>query len=68
MRRLRWTLAHDDVTTVAYGTHKQSEFLNALQILNNLQFTEEDRSLLDQIEKSDTFKIFEAEKTKQFLD
>jgi predicted aldo/keto reductase-like oxidoreductase len=65
---LRWTLAHDDVTTVAYGTHKQSEFLNALQILNNLQFTEEDRSLLDQIEKSDTFKIFEAEKTKQFLD
>jgi predicted aldo/keto reductase-like oxidoreductase len=64
---LRWTLAHDDVTTVVYGTHTQSELLNALQVLKNPQFTEDDRSLLAQIEKSDAFKVFEAEKTKEFI-
>jgi predicted aldo/keto reductase-like oxidoreductase len=64
---LRWTLAHDDITAVVYGTHKQSELLNALQVLKNLQFTEDDRSLLAQIEKSDAFKVFEAEKTKEFI-
>jgi predicted aldo/keto reductase-like oxidoreductase len=64
---LRWVLAHDQVTTVAYGTGKQRNLLNALQVLESTGFTAEDRSLLARIEASDAFKAYEAQKTREFI-
>jgi predicted aldo/keto reductase-like oxidoreductase len=64
---LRWSLAHDEVTTVVYGTHKANELLNALRVLKGLEFNDEDRTILEQIKRSNIFKEFEAQKTKEFL-
>ena len=64
---LRWSLAHDEVTTVVYGTHKANELLNALRVLKGLEFNDEDRTILEQIKRSNMFKEFEAQKTKEFL-
>jgi predicted aldo/keto reductase-like oxidoreductase len=65
---LRWTLAHDEVTTVVYGTHKANELLNALRVLKSLEFNDENRTILEQIKRSNMFKEFEAQKTHEFLE
>jgi aryl-alcohol dehydrogenase-like predicted oxidoreductase len=52
---LRWSLAHDEVTAVAYGTDTQGELLSALRVLKSPGFTDEDRSILNQIKKNSCF-------------
>lgn len=56
---LRWVLAHDEVTTVTYGTGKPRNLLNALKVLKSATFTEEDGAILEQVKKSERFKGYE---------
>jgi predicted aldo/keto reductase-like oxidoreductase len=63
---LRWTLAHDAVTVVAYGTSKPAELLGAVQVLRSLTYTAEDQAVLDRIRQSKMFREFSAQKTKEF--
>ena len=64
---LKWCLAHDEVTTVVYGTGKVNHLLEALSILNNLEMTEEDLVIIEQIKQSSLFKEFETQKNSEFV-
>ena len=64
---LRWVLAHDAVTTLTYGTGKPRNLLNALRVLQNATFTEEDAAMLDRIRKSERFERYESQKTQEFF-
>src|SRR5665648_247458 len=64
---LKWCLAHDEVTTVVYGTGKANHLLDALSILNNLEMTEEDLAIIKQIKQSNLFKEFKTKKNKEFI-
>jgi predicted aldo/keto reductase-like oxidoreductase len=64
---LKWCLAHDEVTTVVCGTGKVDHLLDALNILNNLEMTEEDLAIIKQIKQSNLFKEFETKKNNEFI-
>ena len=64
---LKWCLAHDEVTTVVYGTGKVNHLLDALSILDNLKMTEEDLAIIEQIKQSNLFKEFETQKNSEFI-
>jgi predicted aldo/keto reductase-like oxidoreductase len=64
---LKWCLAHDKVTTVVCGTGKVNHLLDALNILNNLEMTEEDLAIIKQIKQSNLFKEFETKKNNEFI-
>jgi len=64
---LKWCLAHDEVTTVVYGTGRANHLLDALSILDNLEMTEEDLAIIEQIKQSNLFKEFETQKNSEFV-
>jgi len=64
---LKWCFAHDEVTTVVYGTGKANHLLDALSILDNLEMTKEDLEIIEQIKQSNLFKKFETNKNKEFI-
>ena len=64
---LRWVLAHDEVTTLTYGTGKPRNLLNALRVLKSATFTDEDAAILDKIKASERFKDYESQKTNEFF-
>jgi len=64
---LKWCLAHDEVTTVVYGTGKANHLLDAISILDNLEMTEEDLAIIEQIKQSNLFKEFETQKNSEFI-
>ena len=64
---LRWVLAHDEVTTLTYGTGKPRNLLNALRVLKSATFTDEDAAILDKIKASERFKNYESQKTNEFF-
>ncbi|KYZ75782.1 NADP-dependent oxidoreductase [Anaerosporomusa subterranea] len=64
---LKWCLSHDEVTTVVYGTGKPRNLIDAISVLNNLELTEEDLSIIEKVKQSALFKEFAAQKDVEFL-
>jgi aryl-alcohol dehydrogenase-like predicted oxidoreductase len=64
---LRWVLAHEEVTTLTYGTGKPGNLLSALRVLRNTTALPADGPLLGKIKGSERFKAYEARKTREFL-
>lgn len=64
---LKWCFSHPEVTTVVYGTGNTDHLLSALRVVENLQLSEEEADLIEQIKTTETFKAFELEKTESFF-
>lgn len=64
---LKWCLAHDEVSTVVYGTGKVKNLLGAAQAVNNLRLADEELALIEKIRATPTFKEFEAQKSREFV-
>ena len=64
---LRWVLAHEEVTTLTYGTGKPRNLLGALHVLRNTTVLAADAPLLAKIKGSERFKAYEGRKTREFL-
>jgi predicted aldo/keto reductase-like oxidoreductase len=64
---LKWNLSHPEVTTVLVGTNNPEHLLRNLETLESLQWTQEDREILDRIKKTNRFKEFDARKTNEFF-
>lgn len=64
---LKWTLSHPEVTTVLVGTNNPEHLLRNLETLESLEWTQEDRKILDRIKKTNRFREFDNRKTKEFF-
>lgn len=64
---LKWCLAHEEVTTVVYGTGNVNHLLGAVHAVEDERMTEAETSLIGRIEKTELFRTFEEGKTKEFF-
>ncbi len=64
---LKWCFSHPEVTTVVYGTGNTNHLLSALRVVDNLQLTQEEADLIEQVKTTETYKKFEMEKTELFF-
>jgi len=64
---LKWNLSHPEVTTVLVGTNNPEHLLRNLETLESLEWTQEDRKILDRMKRTNRFKEFDDRKTKEFF-
>ena len=65
---IKWNLSHQEVTNLIVGTNNPDHLVKNLKVLNNLQLTDEDIRMIEQIKTSDRFKAYEAKKTSEFFE
>ena len=64
---LKWCLARNEVSTVVYGTGKANNLLSAARAVDDLRLTDEELAMITAIRGTQTFKEFEAQKSKEFV-
>ena len=64
---LKWCLAHDELSTVIYGTGKAKNLISAARAVDDLQLNEEELSIIARIRETKMFRDFEAQKSKEFV-
>ncbi len=65
---IKWNLSHATVTNLIVGTNNPDHLVKNLAVLNNLELTEEDIRIIDQIKTSDRYKAYEGKKTNEFFE
>jgi predicted aldo/keto reductase-like oxidoreductase len=65
---IKWNLSHAAVTNLIVGTNNPDHLVKNLAVLNNLELTEEDSGIIDQIKTSDRYKAYEDKKTTEFFE
>ncbi len=65
---LKWNLNQPGVTNVILGTGKPEHLLSSLQVLDNLQLTAAEESLIEKIKTSNRYQSYAANKTEEFLE
>ena len=65
---IKWNLSHAAVTNLIVGTNNPDHLLKNLAVLNNLELTEEDNGIIDQIKTSARYKAYEDKKTNEFFE
>lgn len=63
---LKWSLSHDAMNMVVYGTGKVSHLNSAASVVGSSSLTEEENTVLNRIRETELFKSFEAMKTAEF--
>jgi aryl-alcohol dehydrogenase-like predicted oxidoreductase len=64
---IKWNLSHPGVTNVIVGTNNPDHLISNLKVIDNLELTDEDHSMIDLIKTSQTYKAYEDTKTKEFF-
>jgi len=64
---LKWCLAHDEVSTVIYGTGKAKNLISAARAVDDLRLTEEELALIARIRDTTMFRDFERQKGGEFV-
>ena len=64
---LKWCLAHDELSTVIYGTGKAKNLISAARAVDDFQRTEEELSIIARMKERKMFSAFEAQKSSEFL-
>ncbi len=65
---LRWSLSHDDVTSLTVGTGNPDHLRRNLAVIDDMGLSDEDRSAIDRLRAgSPTFKEFEDLKKREFF-
>jgi aryl-alcohol dehydrogenase-like predicted oxidoreductase len=65
---IKWNLSHDAVTNLIVGTNNPDHLIDNLNVLNNLELTDEDNKIIEQIRTSDSYKAYEDRKTNEFFE
>jgi predicted aldo/keto reductase-like oxidoreductase len=65
---IKWNLSHAEVTTVVIGTNHPNHFISNLEVLENLNITEEEEQVITNIKTSRLYKAYEERKTKEFFE
>jgi len=65
---IKWNLFHPAVTTVVIGTNNPNHFIANLEVLENLNITEEEEQVITNIKTSRLYKAYEERKTKEFFE
>jgi aryl-alcohol dehydrogenase-like predicted oxidoreductase len=64
---LKWCFTFDEVTTVVYGTGNVKHLEGALEIVDDLELSDRETELIEQIKTTTLFTEFESRKTAEFL-
>ena len=64
---LKWCLAHDELSTVVYGTGKAKNLISAARAVDDLRLSEEEQSIIENIRETKIFRDFEAQKSREFV-
>jgi predicted aldo/keto reductase-like oxidoreductase len=65
---IKWNLSHEEVTTVVVGTNNPEHLKKNLEIIHDLEFSDEEREIIAKIKTSSIFKAYEERKTKEFFE
>ena len=65
---LKWNLSNEEVTTVVVGTNNPAHLASNLEILNDLEITDEEREIIEKIKTSRIYRAYEERKTKEFFE
>jgi len=63
---LKWSLSHEAVTTVVVGTNNPGHLKKNLSVLDNLNLTDEDISIIETIKTSKIYQTYEKNKLRGF--
>jgi aryl-alcohol dehydrogenase-like predicted oxidoreductase len=64
---IKWNLSHPEVGTVVVGTNNPDHLVSNLEVLEDLQITEEETQVIHQIKTAKLFKAYEETKTREFF-
>jgi predicted aldo/keto reductase-like oxidoreductase len=64
---LKWNLSHEEVTTVVVGTNNPGHLIKNLEVLKDLNLTDEERQIIERIKTSSLFRAYEERKTSEFF-
>jgi predicted aldo/keto reductase-like oxidoreductase len=65
---IKWNLSHEAVTNLIVGTNNADHLVNNLKVLNNLELTGEDNSIIEKIRTSNSYKAYEERKANEFFE
>ncbi len=64
---LKWTLSHEEVTTVVVGTNNPGHLVKNLEVLKDQKLTDEERQIIEKIKTSSLYRAYEERKTREFF-
>jgi predicted aldo/keto reductase-like oxidoreductase len=64
---IKWNLSHEEVTTVVVGTNNPEHLKKNLEVVNDLEFSEEEQEIIEKIMTSSLYKAYEERKTGEFF-
>jgi predicted aldo/keto reductase-like oxidoreductase len=64
---LKWNLSHEEVTTVVVGTGNPAHLREHLSVLNNLELTDEEKSIIEKVKASPIYRAYNERKRKEFF-
>lgn len=65
---LKWNLSHEEVTTVVVGTNNPVHLREHLGVLDTLELTGEERTIIEKVKTSPLCKAYDERKRKEFLE
>jgi aryl-alcohol dehydrogenase-like predicted oxidoreductase len=64
---LKWSLSHEEVTTVVVGVNSPDQLVSNLQVLNELELHDEELDIMETVKTSSIYKAYEERKTRGFF-
>jgi predicted aldo/keto reductase-like oxidoreductase len=65
---IKWNLSHEQVTTVVVGTNNPGHLKKNLEVIHDLEFSDEEQEIIEKIKTSSLYKAYEERKTKEFFE
>ena len=64
---LKWTLSHEEVTSVVVGTNNPAHLIANLRILENISLTQEEKQIIERIKSTKGFQTYHERKKQEFF-
>jgi predicted aldo/keto reductase-like oxidoreductase len=65
---IKWNLSHEEVTTVVVGTNNPEHLKKNLEVIHDLEFSDEEQEIIAKIMASSLYKAYEEVKIKEFFE
>ena len=64
---MKWLLAHDEITSLVYGSGKPHHLEDAFQLMDHLEITDEESLIIEKIMETSGYKAYEQQKAEEFF-
>lgn len=64
---IKWVLAHKEVTSLVYGSGKARHVADVLDLVDDLEMTEQEAEAIEKIRQTEGFRSYQARKDQEFL-